>query len=119
MTLSIGNKDATTGMTKGIYDALREALEADLAELSEEQRTPIRASWKKMAYAISTGVIAHIVSNMEVFGITTQGNVSTSVEGNTASALPIPNNHSHSISLSGVESDVVFTQNNDGTGRVR
>ena len=119
MTLSVGNKDATTGMTKAIYDALREALEADLGELSEEQRTPIRASWKKMAYAIAKGVIEHIVSNMEVYGITTQGDVSTTVEGNSASALPIPNDHSHSISLSGVASDVVFTQNNDGTGLVR
>lgn len=117
MALSVGNKDATTGMTKAIYDALREALEADLADLSEEQRTPIQESWKKMAHAIATGVISHIASNMEVFGITTQGNVNTSVQGSTGSALP--NNHSHSISLSGVASNVVFTQNNNGTGRVR
>jgi hypothetical protein len=117
MALSAGNKDATAGMSKAIYDAMREALEADLAELSEDKRTPIRESWKKMAYAIATGVISHISSNMEVFGITTQGNVSTTVQGNTGSAPP--SNHLHSISLSGVENNVVFTQNNNGTGRVR
>jgi hypothetical protein len=117
MALSVGNKDATTGMTKAIYDALREGLEADLAELSKDQLTPIQESWKKMAYAIATGVISHIASNMEVFGITTQGNVSTTVQGNTGSAPP--SNHLHSISLSGVESNVVFIQNNNGTGRVR
>jgi hypothetical protein len=117
MALSVGNKEATTGMSKAIYDALREALEADLAELGEDKRTPIRESWKKMAHAIATGVISHITSNIEVFGITTQGNVSTSVQGNTNSALP--NNHLHSVSLSGVANNVVFTQNNNGTGRVK
>jgi hypothetical protein len=118
MALSVGNQDATTGMTKAIYDALREALEADLAELSEDQLTPIRESWKKIAHAIATGVISHIVSNLEVFGIATQGDVKNiSVQGNTGSALP--NNHFHSISLSGETSNVVFTQNNDGIGRVR
>jgi hypothetical protein len=117
MALSVGNKDATTGMTKAIYDALREALEADLAGLSKDQLTPIQESWKKMAHAIATGVISHIASNMEVFGITTQGNVSITVQGKTDSVPP--NNHLHSISLSGVESNVVFTQNNNGTGRVR
>ncbi len=118
MALSVDNTDTTTGMSEAIYDALCDELEEELAEqLSEDQLTPIRESWKKMAHAIATGVIAHIISNMEVFGITTQGNVSTSVEGKTGSALP--NKHSHSISLSGVASDVVFTQNNDGTGRVR
>lgn len=117
MALSVGSKDATAGMSKAIYDALREALDADLTALSEDQRTPIRESWKKMAYAIATGVVSHITANMEVFGITTQGNVSTTVQGNTGTAAP--SNHLHSISLSGVESNVVLTQNNNGTGRVR
>lgn len=117
MALSVGNRDATTGMTKAIYDALREALEADLAELSEDKRTPIRESWKKMAHAIANGVINHIVANLEIFDITARGNVTTSVQGNTAVADP--GNHQHSVNLVGTANNVVFTQNNNGTGRVR
>ena len=75
-----------------------------------------RIGWKKLAYAIAKGVVTHIVKNMEVHEIKTQGDVSISVEGKTAPVSP--NNHVHSISLRSVASDVVFTQNKDNTGRV-
>ncbi len=102
MALTIGDKEANTGMTKAVYDELRALLEDDLKSLGEDKLAPIRESWKKIAYAVAKGVIEHITANMEVFGVTVKGDVTTTVTGNT-----------------GVANDVVFTQNNDGTGRVR
>jgi hypothetical protein len=46
-------------------------------------------------------VIDHITANMEIGGVQTTGNISAAVSGTTAT-----------------QSGVVFTQSNDGTGRV-
>ena len=117
MALTIGDKEATTGMTKAIYDELRALLEEDLKSLGEDKLAPIREGWKKIAYAVAKGVIDHITANLEVFGVTVQGNVTTAVTGNTNRSDP--GNHLHAVDLSGMANNVVFTQNNDGTGRVR
>jgi hypothetical protein len=78
----------------------------------------MRKNWQKLAYAIATGVTDYIKTNMEIVGITTQGNVNTTVQGNTGPANPVAN-HLHNVSLSGVATNVTFIQSNDGTGRVR
>lgn len=117
MSLTPGDQDANTGMTKAIYDELLAALEPDLPDLSEAELEPIRDSWKKMAFAVATGVINHIRANMEIRGIQTQGNVTTTVNGNTGTAPPA--NHVHTVNLSGTATNVVLTQSNDGTGRVQ
>ena len=124
MALEIGDREATSGMTKAIYDQLKEVMEPDLGELTEDVLSQMRDSWKKMAYAIAKGVVENIKENMEIYGIETQGNIKTAVEGETKSAPPEENhqpeeNHRHSVALSGEEKNVVFTQSNDGTGHVR
>lgn len=117
MPLIIGDQTANTGMTKAIYDQLRLVLEPDLQELSEDDLSAMRESWRKMAYAIAKGVIEHIAANMEIYGIETQGDVNAAVTGNTG--ISDPGSHLHSVSLSGEQSNVLFTQSNDGIGHVR
>ncbi len=116
MSLNPGNASATSGMAQSIYDHLRPALEESM-ELSEEELEPVRESWQKMSHAIAEGVIEHLLANLEVHGIETRGNVGAAVSGTTGAADPA--SHTHAISLNGVASDVTFTQNNDGTGRIR
>ena len=116
MSLTPGDQDANTGMTKDIYDQLLVALELDLPDLSEEELEPIRDSWKKIAFAVATGVINHIRANMEIRGIQTQGNGTITVDGDTGTALPA--DHVHTVDLSGTATNIIFTQSNDGTGHV-
>jgi hypothetical protein len=117
MPLIIGDRSASTGMAKAIYDQLRAVMEPGLGELDASALNAMRESWKKMAFAISKGVIDHIKTNMEIFGIETQGDVNTSVKGNTGTGHP--NNHYHNVDLNGEEEDVLFVQSNDGTGHVK
>jgi len=114
MALQIGDEKASFGMSKSIFDKLEQQLSSGMTSKDLEN---VRPSWQKLAFAIATGVIEHIKSNIEIFGVTTQGNVNAAVSGNTAGAVPGP--HVHAVNLSGVQSNVEFTQNNDGTGRVR
>ena len=111
MGLEIGDITATSGMTKAIFDEIDPQLSDGLSETDLET---LRPSWKKLAYAIAKGVIEHIKSNMEIKGIETTGSVNASVEGDTGEA----NGHMHPVSLAGEQSDVDFTQSNDGVGHV-
>ena len=115
MALIVGDVTASSGMSKVIYDQVRQVMEP-IDGVSEQDMAPIRDSWKKLSYAVAKGVIEHIKMNMEVGGVTTQGNVNTSVQGSTAGAQP--SNHTHSINLNGMDNNVEFSQNNNGTGLV-
>lgn len=117
MALEIGDQTATLGMTGAIYDQIRAVMEPDLEELSEDDLNAIREGWKKLSYAISKGVIEHIKSNMDIYGIETRGDVNATVQGNTE--LSDPGSHLHNVNLAGEQSDIVFTQSNDGTGHVK
>lgn len=114
MSLQVGNQNATTGMSKAIYDKIRDVLEP-LEGVEESDMEPIRDGWRNLAFAIATGVIGHLLSNLEVYGIVTEGQVNADVSGNTGTT----NSHHHSVNLSAVENNVTFTQNNDGAGRIR
>ena len=116
MALVIGNENANSGMSKAIFDQLDTLLSPPLADLAEEELEKIRDSWRSLAFAISKGVIDHIIANMEIRGVQTQGNVATSVNGNTGPAAP--SNHTHGVNLTGSATNVTFTQSNDGTGLV-
>ncbi len=116
MGLEIGDITASSGMSKAIFDQLNTILSPPLNGTSTEDMETIRDSWRSLAFAIATGVIEHIKSNIEIFGIKTKGEVDTNVSGITAVAEP--GNHFHSVALSGEQSDVIFTQSNDGTGHV-
>ncbi len=119
MALNAGNKNATEGMAKSIYTAidaeLRPPMEAD--NVKQDVIEESQEAWKTLASAIAKGVIEHILSNMEIYGIQTQGNISATVSGNTGTAAP--NNHQHSVNLLGLQNSIVFKQSNDGTGHVK
>ncbi len=101
MALQIGSKSATSGMTKAIYDQMNTILSPPLSDMPPADLEKIKDSWKQLAYAISKGVIDHVKANMEIKGVEASGNISATVSGSTAT-----------------QNNVVFTQNNDGTGRV-
>lgn len=129
MPLKIGPLDDETTMSHEIYKEINKELSPPLqvaidnAKSDDEKKsaedilTETRILWKNLSLAVAKGVINHIISNMEIKGIISQGNVNTSVSGNTDSASP--NNHTHTVNLSGEEQDVIFKQNNDGTGLVK
>jgi hypothetical protein len=128
MALQIGSENATSGMSQAIYQEVNQHLSPPLQKAvddaeggakakAQEALDKAREGWKKLSYAIAKGVIEHITANMELFGIQTQGNVNTTMQGNTGTAPP--GNHLHGVNLSGQANNVVFTQSNDGTGRVR
>lgn len=102
MALDVGNIEATTGMSKAIYDQLKAQIEPDLKDLKPDEISAIQKSWQKMAFAVATGVVEHLKANLEIVGVTTQGDVTVNVQGNVGNATK-----------------VTFTQNNDGVGRVR
>ena len=113
MALTIGSETADTGMSKAIYDEMDKLLSPPLEDAvknapdaakpkAQVALDAARDGWKKLSFAIATGVINHMLSNMEINGIQTQGNISASVSGQTAT-----------------QNGVIFTQNNNGMGRVR
>ena len=129
MALAIGPENASSGMSRLIFvemdrllsPSLQQAVNdagADAKPAAQEALDGARDGWRKLAFAIATGVIDHVVANMEIFDIETRGNVTTSVSGNTAGAAPAAN-HVHAVSLSGQANNVTFTQSNDGTGHAR
>jgi hypothetical protein len=128
MALVIGSINADTGMSKAIYDQvdallsppLQEAVDnatGDAKPKAQEALDAARDGWKKLAFAVATGVVNHVLSNMEVVGVQTRGNVNASVSGQTGPAPPAA--HPHAVALSATQNNVTFTQSNDGTGRVR
>ena len=81
MALQIGDSSASDGMTKGIYDKLNEVLSPSVppADLGKAQD-----GWKKLAFAIATGVVGHILSNAEISGLGVGGPVNLPVANNAA-----------------------------------
>lgn len=114
MALNIGNNNATSGMSKSIYDKIRQVMEP-IENVEEADMEPIRDGWRDLAFAVASGVVEHMVANMEVYGIQTEGEINADVDGNTATA----DSHLHPVNLNATENNVVFTQNNDGTGLIR
>lgn len=101
MPLQIGTIAATSGMTKAVYDQMDAILSPPLSGLKPAEMAKVRDSWKQLAFAISKGVIDHLKANMEINGVQTRGNINAAVAGSAAT-----------------QTGVVFTQNNDGKGRV-
>lgn len=121
MALEAGNINASSGMSKNIFEKIDLVLSPPLEGIPPEDFEKIRDSWRKLAFAIAQGVIEHLTANMEIYGIQTLGNINTTITGDVEEALPAPNpnTHDHSFNLSGEENNVVFNQSNDGTGHVR
>lgn len=128
MALETGSVQANSGMSQAIYREIDGQLSPPLQQAvnnaqgeartkAQEALDEARQGWKKLSYAIAKGVIEHIISNIEIRGVRTRGDVSTTVKGSTGAAGPGP--HSHTVGLSGKQTGVVLTQSNDGTGLVK
>jgi hypothetical protein len=127
VALEIGTENADSGMAKAIYDQLDALLSPPLKAAAEapDARPQARAAldaardgWKKIAFAVATGVITHVTANMEIAGVQTTGDVAASGSGLTGT-VPGPGPHAHPMTLTATQAQVTFRQSNDGTGRVR
>jgi hypothetical protein len=81
MALQAGDKTASSGMSMTIYQKINEVMSPDIGAgtLPKAQE-----SWKKLAFAIASGVIASIKSDMEIAGIQASGNFTAPVTGTVA-----------------------------------
>ena len=86
--------------------------------LLEEALEQAKIGWKKMAYALANGTVTYLTNNMEIHGIQTTGQIKTSIQGCTQ-ASDAPPIHEHTVTLTGIQNEVVFSQNDDGRGHVR
>lgn len=82
MALEIGDEGATSGMAKAIYDKLNELLKTPVPpeDLANAQKV-----WKQLAFGIATGVVTHLLSNLEVAGLGVAGQVTLPIAGPNAS----------------------------------
>jgi hypothetical protein len=127
MTLIPGTAAADSGMAKAIYDQvdtlLSPPLKAAVDQATGDAKTQAqkaldgaRDGWRKLSFSIATGVISHLISNLEIRGVQTSGTVSAPVSG--LSGLTPPGPHQHQVSLTAAQSGLTFTQSNSGTGLV-
>jgi hypothetical protein len=127
MALEIGTVNAESGMAKAIYDQLDALLSPPLKAAADAPGAPPQAKaaldaardgWKKIAFAVATGVITHVKANMEIAGVQAAGDVAASGSALTGT-VPGPGPHAHPVTLTATQSQVTFRQSNDGTGHVR
>ena len=77
MAVSIGDQAASSGMSKAIYDQLNQLLSPAIKDPPTLAKA--QTSWQQLAFAIATGVVNHIVSNMQVSGIQVSGTINAPV----------------------------------------
>ena len=82
MALVIGNQGATSGLTKEIFDQFDAILmsDDDKSKLPPDDLEKVRDGWRKLAFAIATGVITHLKTSMEVKGIQASGTINVDVK---------------------------------------
>lgn len=126
MALDIGTVAADSGMTKAIYDQVDGLLSppfqnavaqatGDAKAQAQQVLDGARDGWRKLSFCIATGVINHLISNLEIHGVQTAGTVDAPVDGQTGPAQP--SQHQHQVSLA-AQAGVTSAQSNDGTGLV-
>lgn len=71
MALVIGDEQASTGMSKAIFDQIDATLGPGLAALSPADQAPVKDGWRKLAFAIATGVVNHLLDGLELSGVQT------------------------------------------------
>jgi hypothetical protein len=90
MALDVGDSGATAGMTKDIYEKLNELL---MPSVPPEGLGDAQKVWKQLAFAIATGVVGHVLANLEVRNVTVAGNVTLPVSGaNAAGSVTLAQN---------------------------
>ena len=128
MALTTGTTAGDAGMAKAIYDhvdallapPLQQAVDAATGDAKTKAQAALdgaRDGWRKLSFAVASGVVEHLLTNLEVRGVQAGGSVNASVSGQTGATSPGP--HQHVVGLTAVQDGVTFTQTNDGTGRVR
>jgi hypothetical protein len=81
MAMQVGDEQARSGMEKDIYDQMDQIMKPTVPPKNLEDA---RKGWKKLAFAVASGVITHIKNNMEIAGIQAHGDVTTTVTGTVA-----------------------------------
>jgi hypothetical protein len=128
MALVPGTVAADAGMAKAIYDhadallapPLQQVVDAASGDAKAKAQAALdgaRDGWRKLSFAVASGVVEHLLTNLEIRGVQAGGSVSASVAGQTTSTNPGP--HQHGLGLTATQNGVVFTQTNDGAGRIR
>ncbi len=86
MPLQAGDINASSGMSKAIFDQFDSNLMTQDAKnkLKPEDLAAIREGWKKLAYSIAKGIIDHLESN---------------VSGKTGEAITSTNSHVHNVKM--------------------
>lgn len=69
MALEAGDAAATRGMSRAIYEQLDALLSPEIEASAPDYLEQARDGWRKLSFAIAGGVVAHILSNMEIYGI--------------------------------------------------
>jgi hypothetical protein len=81
MAMQVGDEQASSGMAKDIYDQMDQIMKPTVPPASLED---MRKGWKKLAFAVASGVITRIKNNMEISGIQGKGDVTITVTGTVA-----------------------------------
>lgn len=122
MSMSYGSKVGTNvilgGMSNEIYLVMDELLSPPLQEAidtaTEDTRdgavqalTEARKGWKKLSYAIASGVVEHLRNNLVIQDIRTTGNVTININDDTDDGGV---GHTHNLTTSSTATNVVFDQ---------
>lgn len=101
MALSIGDAQATSGMTKAVFDRMDAILMTveEKAALKPADLEKIRQGWKKLAFAFSSGLVDYLRDNLEVIDVTVTGNVNLGVAG-TLSGSAVTGSAAGAVTLS-------------------
>lgn len=75
MVLEIGSANADSGMSQAIYQEMDRLLSPLFQDVDQETLDAARKGWKKLSFAIASGVISHILSNMEIIDIHASGTI--------------------------------------------
>ena len=81
MALQAGDAQASSGMSSTIYQQINAILSPDIDPAALPK---VQTSWKKLAFAIASGVIASLKSDMEIAGIQASGSFTAPVVGTVA-----------------------------------
>ncbi len=127
MALDYGSKpDLPEGMTLTIFtemdhqlspplnDAIAGAQSADEKKAAEDALEDARKNWKKISYAIAKGVVEHLTSSMEIYGVEVSiSDVSTTVS--TTTTCPA----GAGSGIGSGSGTATGQQSNDGPGHVK
>lgn len=103
-----------TMLSPSLQQAVDEAEEGDAKDAAVDALEQARHGWRKLSFGVAKGVAEHLVANLEIHGIETQGTVAVSLSGNTAEV----DSHQHGVGTMEGEGTATLGQINEGTGFV-